>query len=56
MAAAPALRELLGTLMRARADIVERIAALDRLLLAAAKADPTARLLMTTPGVGEAAS
>jgi transposase len=52
LAAAPALRELLGTLMRARADIVERIAALDRLLLAAAKVDSTACLFMTVPGVG----
>ena len=52
LAAAPALRELVETLMKARADVAERIAALDRMVLAAAKADPTARLFMTAPGVG----
>ena len=52
LAAAPALREVVETLMEARADVAERIAALDRMVLAAAKADPTARLFMTAPGVG----
>jgi transposase len=52
LAAAPALRDLVETLMKARADVAERIAALDRMVLAAAKADPTARLFMTAPGVG----
>ena len=52
LAAAPALRDLVETLLRARADVAERIAALDRMVLVAAKADPTARLFMTAPGVG----
>ena len=52
LAAAPALRDLVETLMKARADVAERIAALDRMVLTAAKADPAARLFMTAPGVG----
>jgi transposase len=56
LAAAPALREVVETLMEARADVAERIAALDRMVLAAAKADPAARLFMTAPGVGALAA
>jgi transposase len=36
--ATPALRDLVETLMKARADVAERIAAPDRTVLAAAKA------------------
>lgn len=38
--------------MQTRSDVAERIAALDHMVLAAAKADPTARLFMTAPGIG----
>ena len=52
LAVAPALRDLVEVLMKTRAGVAERVAALDRMVLAAAKANSTARLFMTAPGIG----
>ena len=46
------MRVIAETLMKARASTLDQIKVLDRRLMAVAKADPTARLFMTMPGVG----
>jgi len=50
--ASPILQLVVESLMQARAAVLERIKALDRQVLAAAKSSSTARLFMTAPGVG----
>lgn len=50
--ASPTMRLIVGSLMQARAAVLERIKALDRQVLATARASATARLFMTAPGVG----
>ena len=50
--ASPVMRLLAKTLMKARASILDQIRLLDKCLMAIAKAMPTVRLFVTTPGVG----
>jgi transposase len=50
--ASPEMRLIAETLMKARTSILDQIKVLDRRLMAVAKANPTARLFMTVPGVG----
>lgn len=50
--ASPPMRLLVETLVQARASILQRIKVLDRQVMVAAKANPTARLFMSAPGVG----
>src|SRR5215207_10729008 len=50
--ASPPMRQLVQTLLQARAAILDQIKGLDRQLTAVAKLHPVARLLMTAPGVG----
>lgn len=50
--ASPEMRLIAETLMKARASILDQIKVLDRRLMAVARANPTARLFMTVPGVG----
>lgn len=52
LAVAPELVPIFEALMRARRDILARIAALDSRIRAIAKRHATVRLLMTAPGVG----
>ncbi len=46
------LEQTVGALLRTREEVVERIDELHRLVLAATKADPVCRRLMSVPGVG----
>ncbi len=46
------LEQVVGPILRVRREVLERLDELHRLLLAAEKADPVCRLLMTVPGVG----
>jgi transposase len=48
----PEMRLIAETLMKAKASILDQIKVLDRRLMAVARANPTARLFMTVPGVG----
>lgn len=48
----PCLELIIGTLLKVREALLDQLAALDRKLLAAARADPVTRMLMTAPGVG----
>lgn len=48
----PVLGAAVEAILRARREVTERLADLDRLVLAAVRADPVCRLLMTVPGVG----
>lgn len=41
-----------GAILRARREVMDRLAELDRLVLDTVKGDPVCRLLMTVPGVG----
>lgn len=50
--ASPEMRLIAETLMKARGSILDQIKVLDRRLMAVARANPTARLFMTVPGVG----
>lgn len=50
--ASPEMRVIVETLMKARASTLDQIKILDRRLMAVARANPTARLFMTMPGVG----
>lgn len=52
LAVAPELLPIFEVLVRARRDILARIAALDSRIRAIAKRHATVRLLMTAPGVG----
>lgn len=52
LAIAPELVPIFEALIRARRDILERIAALDSRIRASAKRHATVRLLMTAPGIG----
>lgn len=52
LAVAPELVPIFETLIRARRDILARIAALDSRIRAIAKRHATVRLLMTAPGIG----
>jgi Transposase IS116/IS110/IS902 family len=46
------MRTVIGSLARARAAMLDRIKELDRQVLTAARANTTARLFMSVPGVG----
>jgi transposase len=46
------LEQVVGPILRVRREVLERLDQLHRLVLAAVKADPVCRLLMTVPGVG----
>ncbi len=50
--ASPPIRQLVQTLLQARAAILDQIKGLDRQLTAVAKVHPVARLFMTAPGIG----
>jgi transposase len=50
--ASPMTRTVIGSLAKARAALLDRIKELDRQVLAAARANATARLFMSAPGVG----
>ena len=50
--ASPMMRTVIGSLARARAAMLDRIKELDRQVLTAARANTTARLFMSVPGVG----
>jgi transposase len=52
----PALLAVARPLLEARRALLAGVEALHRQLLAAVRADPACRRLMTVPGVGEAAS
>jgi transposase len=52
----PEVADVVEPLLTAWRAVRDQVAALDRTLMAAVKADPTCRLLMTCPGVGEAAT
>jgi transposase len=52
----PEVADVVEPLLTAWRVVRDQVAALDRTLMAAVKADPTCRLLMTCPGVGEAAT
>lgn len=46
------LERVVGAILRVRQEVVERLDELHRLVLAAVKADPVCRLLVSVPGVG----
>ena len=46
------LEQVVGPILRVRREVLERLDELHRMVLAAVKADPVCRLLMTVPGVG----
>ena len=46
------LEQVVGSMLRVRREVLDRLDELHRLVLAAVKADPVCRLLMTVPGVG----
>jgi transposase len=46
------LEQTVGAVLRTRQEVMERLAELHRLVLAATKADPVCRRLMSVPGVG----
>ena len=46
------LEQVVGSILRVRREVLDRLDELHRLVLAAVKADPVCRLLMTVPGVG----
>jgi len=48
----PTLRLVADALLRARAELIEQLHKLEKRLIALAREDERARLLMTTPGVG----
>jgi transposase len=48
----PVLGAAVDAILRARREVMDRLADLDRLVLDTVKADPVCRLLMTVPGVG----
>ena len=48
----PCLELIIDSLLKVRAALLDQLATLDRKLLAAARADPVTRMLMTAPGVG----
>ncbi len=50
------LEQVVGPVLRVRGEVLERLDELHRLVLAAVKADPMCRLLMTVPGVGPVTS
>jgi transposase len=52
LGAAPEMRVIAGTLMKARASILDQIKDLDRRLTGIARRTPIVRLFMTAPGVG----
>jgi transposase len=49
---APEMKLVIETLLRARADITEKLKVLDRKVLALARASAPVRLMMSVPGVG----
>lgn len=46
------LEQVVGAILSVRREVVERLDDLHRMVLAAVKADPVCRLLMSVPGVG----
>ena len=50
--ASPMMRTVIGSLARVRAVMLDRIKELDRQVLTAARANTTARLFMSVPGIG----
>ena len=52
----PVLGTAVDAILRARREVMDRLADLDRLVLDTVKADPVCQLLMTVPGVGSITS